>query len=221
MGRGLLGHDQHRHLRARTRDLRVHGARQATTISRKRSLPADAARRQADSFGYVIDALLDRHRQPAAVSAGQLRRARRHGARSRSPGTRDRARRVGRRRLPHRPDGAAARADRARATTCAIERRRRIVESRRRSATASHRRTRRAHARAACVGRRLHRRRRERSPAARSPTATSIEGPRDGQRRRRSSAAAARSAAGVDRQRRTSNSGPTSRWRRARSSRCR
>ena len=63
-------------------------------------LPRDAARRH-EARRLRHRRVLDRHRQPATVPAGELRRARRHGA-ARIRGHGDRARRLGRRRLPHR-----------------------------------------------------------------------------------------------------------------------
>ena len=95
VGRGVLRHDQHRHLRARTGDPRPHGGRARTTTSRKDLFP-EMLRDGKQLGGYVIDALLDRHRQPRAVPAGELRRASRRKVRARnSLGTRDRARRSG------------------------------------------------------------------------------------------------------------------------------
>ena len=82
VGAGLLGHDQHRHLRARARGAPARADRPAVRLL-EGALPA-AARDGAAAVRDGLRRLLAGHRQPRPVPAGELRRARRHGRRSTS-----------------------------------------------------------------------------------------------------------------------------------------
>ena len=78
VGPGLLGHDQHRHLRARAGGADAHPGRRAVRLL-EGALPAAARDGQADLRARARR-LLAGHRQPRPVPAGELRRARREGA---------------------------------------------------------------------------------------------------------------------------------------------
>ena len=115
---GLLGHDQHRHLRARARGAAPHPDRPAVRLL-EGALPAPARDGPAD-VRLRLRGLLAGHREPRPVPAGELRCARRartpehpgdpparqHLARGRGGGgrpRRDRGPGPARQLLPHRP----------------------------------------------------------------------------------------------------------------------
>ena len=75
LGAGLLGHDQHRHLRARAGGADAHPGRRAVRLL-EGALPAPARDGPAD-LRTRDGGLLAGHRQPRPVPAGELRRARR------------------------------------------------------------------------------------------------------------------------------------------------
>ena len=78
VGPGLLGHDQHRHLRARAGGAEARAGRRAVRLL-EGALPAPARDGPAD-LRARDGGLLAGHRQPRPVPAGELRRARREGA---------------------------------------------------------------------------------------------------------------------------------------------
>ena len=78
LGPGLLGHDQHRHLRARAGGAHPHPGRRAVRLL-EGALPA-AARDGPPDLRARDGGLLAGHRQPRPVPAGELRRARRERA---------------------------------------------------------------------------------------------------------------------------------------------
>ena len=78
LGPGLLGHDQHGHLRARAGGAEAHPGRPAVRLL-EGALPAPARDGPADLRARARR-LLAGHRQPRPVPAGELRRARREGA---------------------------------------------------------------------------------------------------------------------------------------------
>ena len=104
VGPGLLGHDQHRHLRARARGADAHPDRRAVRLL-EGALPAAARDGPAD-LRTRARRLLAGHRQPRPVPAGELRRARREGApeHRRRAAARQRLDRRGRRHLRRRGD---------------------------------------------------------------------------------------------------------------------
>ena len=75
LGPGLLGHDQHRHLRARARGAAPRPGRRAVRLL-EGALPV-AARDGPAALRARARRLLAGHRQPRPVPAGELRRARR------------------------------------------------------------------------------------------------------------------------------------------------
>ena len=78
LGTGLLGHDQHRHLRARARGADARPDRRAVRLL-EGALPAPARDGPPD-LRPRDGGLLAGHRQPRPVPAGELRRARRERA---------------------------------------------------------------------------------------------------------------------------------------------
>ena len=107
LGPGLLGHDQHRHLRRRARGAAAHPRRPALRLV-EGALPA-AARDGPAALRLHDGRLLAGHREPRPVPAGELRRARREreAERPRDPAARQRLDRRGRRARRARGRGGA------------------------------------------------------------------------------------------------------------------
>ena len=94
VGPGVLGHDQHRHLRARARGAEARPDRPPVRLL-EGAVPA-AARDGPSDLRLRLRRLLAGHREPRPVPAGELRRARRARPAQR-PGPEDPRRRVDRR----------------------------------------------------------------------------------------------------------------------------